>query len=211
MGTLVDRPCRFGFQPRCQCCMPSRSSVSRRQQFTQWTWSNASQPGTLDTLVSRSPLDTDADADVGMVMSEPSEQKRLPDSMSLASVEFVDTHCHLEEVLQLFQRYSAAPSISKTSDMLSSDEKRHWRVLGWLDTESYFSGEPGGDGFQDGACNDSDMGRKEDASNSSDSYRSIWMQVWYELTPLQQKAASSLGWDASSWNNNQWPLPKITS
>merc|ERR1740129_2063146 len=45
---------------------------------------------------------------------------------------FVDTHCHLEEVLQVMRRHAVAPSLGKTFFELNEVEAAHWRTLGWL-------------------------------------------------------------------------------
>jgi len=212
-GTFVNSRCRFGFQRWCQCCAPLNSSLSKQALFCQWQLTDDEANSTQNALVSSKTIDINAGVNLDTVMADPSRVELLPKLVGLGSVEFVDSHCHLEEVLQLFRRYTVAPSLNKVLNLLSLEEKRHWRTLGWLDSDSDCLEEAGVDNVQDETYRNSNMFYNQVASQSegSDPGKSIWMYVWYDMTSVQQEAAASLGWDANSWNSNQWPLPKDIS
>jgi len=106
-----------------------------------------------------------------------------------ATAPFVDTHCHLEEVLQMVQRHNAVSSLNKEMCEFTPEELAHWRILGWLkDPEAE---KP-----------------SVDKGSAAAPWNPIWERVWPELEPAQREAATKLGYAADSWNRNQWLLPK---
>lgn len=96
----------------------------------------------------------------------------------------MDTHCHLEEVLQAFRRHAVAPTLNKDLKDFTDAERSHWRTLGWLQ-------EPG--------------------STSGGWENPIWDRFWSKLSAAESEAASFLGYDSSSWDRNEWVLPRKTS
>lgn len=99
------------------------------------------------------------------------------------SLPYVDTHVHLEMVLQKLYWYEVAPSTCALSwSHLKDNEKRCWKVLGLSPC------------FWDGMCN-----RKGNKS---------WKRLWREISTDEQIAAKALGWTPESWDGKDWPLPK---
>mmetsp|Transcript_48468 Transcript_48468/g.135412 ORF Transcript_48468/g.135412 Transcript_48468/m.135412 type:complete len:503 (+) Transcript_48468:77-1585(+) len=96
---------------------------------------------------------------------------------------YVDTHVHLEMVLQKIRWYEAAPSLLESSwERLSDSEQRCWRALGFVPSmwDQY--------------------GRK--GSNPT------WFTPWNAISAAQRSAAQALGWDAAKWDGFEWLLPK---
>jgi len=97
---------------------------------------------------------------------------------------FVDTHCHLEEVLQEVRRRQVAPSLNKEPKDLTEEEVTLWRAVGWMPEAELVV-----DSFGDGP-------------------RGVWQKRWSQLSNSQRSAASQLGYKEISWNQNRWLLPK---
>lgn len=147
---------------------------------------------------------------------------------------YVDTHCHLEEVLQAVAGSQDVPSLEKAFDDLTAEERVHWVTLGWMfptSAEEVNAAKaagrlPGPDENGRGESCDDDVimtpTLPEDVEGGADDgagcgisptkkrKRSIWGMRWEELTPPQQNAAEELGWTARTWNVNKWLLPKKT-
>jgi len=108
---------------------------------------------------------------------------------------FVDTHVHLEEVLQVARRHIAIPCLNKGYDELTEEELRHWRVLGWVR-----------DGTQEQGGED-----EEEAEPKAKRVNAIWERKWWELLPEEREAAEWLGYEAEAWNRSMWLLPRSAS
>merc|ERR1740129_922511 len=95
---------------------------------------------------------------------------------------YVDTHVHLEMVLQKLRWYESASSLSETSWVrLTDDEQRCWKVLG---------------------CTPSMW----DADCRTDS-NPTWSKPWELISVAERSAAQALGWDAEKRDRSEWPLP----
>lgn len=115
--------------------------------------------------------------------------------LKLGSGPFVDTHCHLEEVLQVLRRYCAAPSLGKEVRHLTSAEAKNWRILGWITEaapEEAMSDDP----------------RYQFWMGPASPFNNVWDLSWSELSEAQQEAAGTLGWSERLWERSFWPLPK---
>lgn len=97
----------------------------------------------------------------------------------LQSHPYVDTHCHLSEVLAEVRRRQVAPSISKYTTDLDEEERKHYETLGWIQKEW---GLP--------------------------SLSKVWSSPWASLSPAQRSAAESLGYTQELWERNEWLMPK---
>jgi TatD DNase family protein len=103
---------------------------------------------------------------------------------------FIDTHCHLDEVLQTVRRHIVAPTLGKFIYEFTKEELEHWRVLGWV----------------------RDEGTVSSPSQPSKTSRSpVWSRFWAELSTAEREAATGLGYDCKRWNTNKWTLPKNKS
>eukprot|EP00427_Karlodinium_veneficum_P027204 CAMPEP_0169201592 /NCGR_PEP_ID=MMETSP1016-20121227/10484_1 /TAXON_ID=342587 /ORGANISM="Karlodinium micrum, Strain CCMP2283" /LENGTH=443 /DNA_ID=CAMNT_0009278517 /DNA_START=50 /DNA_END=1382 /DNA_ORIENTATION=+ len=119
---------------------------------------------------------------------EPSVERLRPTDPD-ARFPFVDTHCHLDEVLQVVQRHHLVPTLSKFVQEFTPEELEHWRILGWaVPAESSPSSET--------------VETRRPTKNE------VWSRFWVELSSEEQEAATTLGYDSKSWNWNKWPLPK---
>lgn len=112
-----------------------------------------------------------------------------------AAPAFVDTHCHLEEVLQMVRRHTVAPSLGKETHEFTAEELTHWRTLGWIQDGDDDCGEPG-------------EAQQEDVAVSKSE---VWERFWAELSPRERNAAAKLGYSAEAWDRNQWLLPRRTA
>lgn len=93
---------------------------------------------------------------------------------------YVDTHVHLEMVLQKLRWYDSAPSLLEASwERLTESEQRCWRVLGY--TAATWEGRKGGN--------------------------PKWFKPWRKISEAERAAAQALGWDAKGWDGYDWPLP----
>jgi len=103
-----------------------------------------------------------------------------------AAPAFVDTHCHLEEVLQMVRRHTVAPSLGKQTHEFTAEERTHWRTLGWIRDD-------------------------QDDETASVPRAEIWDRLWAELSAEERTAAATLGYSAETWDRNQWLLPRKTA
>lgn len=95
---------------------------------------------------------------------------------------YVDTHCHLDLVLQFLARWRSAPSAAKRWSSLTAEELRLWRQLGW----------------------NSEQWHSQDVLDNP-----IWFRPWSKLSPQELEAASALGWVEDGWDSFHWLLPKV--
>lgn len=105
---------------------------------------------------------------------------------------YVDTHCHLDEVLAIVRRHEVVPTLSKPISAFSEQEVEHWRALGWVKdvpTPSYSSRGPqagGGWGSRPTRlvvnCND--------------------LRRWGVLSEPERAAALALGFE-DTWNSEE--------
>lgn len=98
---------------------------------------------------------------------------------------FVDTHCHLEEVLQMVRRHTVAATLNKSLHEFTAEELANWRILGWVQDDHSAA----------------------DASPTC-TWNPTWDRFWVELLPAEREAAAQLGYEAASWDRNQWLLPR---
>lgn len=108
----------------------------------------------------------------------------------------MDTHCHLEEVLQILRKYCVAPSLGKGYTELTKEEKEQWTILGWIREMA-----PGED-------EDFEEGRTRFWVGPVSPFNTVWDLSWEELTSTHREAAFALGWTERGWKKNRWPLPK---
>lgn len=172
------RLCVKGFGRGCPCC-------GDIEEVLQRTGSNAGRRGWRGALQKATALDAQA---LCREVSAGGEG-------GTGNGAFVDTHCHLEEVLQAVRRHTVAPSLNKSFTALTSTELRHWRTLGWV---------------QDATSEDA---AEEEASASSQAVppNPMWEKSWVDLLPEEREAAEALGYEVESWDRNQWLLPRFRS
>ncbi|CAE8615564.1 unnamed protein product, partial [Polarella glacialis] len=103
----------------------------------------------------------------------------------LTGLSYVDTHCHLGEVLQEVFKRNVAPSLEKDPDQLTDEESRHWRTIGWLEDQ---------------------VGDEAQLSSNP-----TWEKRWIHLQLEQCLAAQELGYTQNTWDRHQWLLPRNTS
>lgn len=96
---------------------------------------------------------------------------------------FVDTHCHLEEVLQVLRKRECVPSLAKRWSDFTADELKHWRALGWSRLAW-----------------DSDIKTHADGEKNQ-----TWRLHWGQLSFEQQAAADALGFGRKLWSDGVWP------
>mmetsp|Transcript_160268 Transcript_160268/g.283997 ORF Transcript_160268/g.283997 Transcript_160268/m.283997 type:complete len:551 (-) Transcript_160268:42-1694(-) len=94
---------------------------------------------------------------------------------------YVDSHVHLEVVLQIIRTRERVPSLNKKWRELAREERRLWRILGW--TRTQFDSQP----------------KLENP---------IWTCPWETLSTSEIDAARALGWDHEKWSSWDWPLPR---
>lgn len=96
---------------------------------------------------------------------------------------YVDTHVHLEMVLQKLHWLETAPSLLvKFWEDLLEGEQRCWNVLG---------------------VTGSMWGRRaKDGSNKT------WYKPWGQISAAERAAAQALGWDVTKWDGCEWLLPQ---
>lgn len=109
----------------------------------------------------------------------------IPEVVVPAGSTYVDTHCHLEEVLQILRKRECVPSLGKVWTELDADELEHWRALGWNRSQW-------------------DAGTKTSGDNKKNQ---TWSLHWRQLSFEQQAAASALGFDGAvvRWSDGVWP------
>jgi len=100
---------------------------------------------------------------------------------------YVDTHIHLEMVLQKVRWYEVAQSFSLPWERLSDTEQRCWKVLGF--TAAKWE-QPGG------------------AVAGVAGSNKTWFKPWKSISEAQRQAAQALGWTASKWDGYEWLLPQ---
>eukprot|EP00929_Paragymnodinium_shiwhaense_P015116 TRINITY_DN12313_c0_g1_i2.p1 TRINITY_DN12313_c0_g1~~TRINITY_DN12313_c0_g1_i2.p1 ORF type:complete len:579 (+),score=137.41 TRINITY_DN12313_c0_g1_i2:134-1870(+) len=140
-------------------------------------------------------------------------------------VGFVDTHCHLEETLQVMQRVVTVPSLNKLAPYeLNDEEHSHWHTLGWL-LEVFEDGSAAEPvrAAEEAAAVDVEAEKEEAAEEEDDggygwiqnptvwspmssSLNPVYSRSWADLSAAQRDAAASLGWTKHGWEKGYWPL-----
>lgn len=170
----------------CRCCTPARRRPRAAEPI--WPARQGKSNGSADSVV---------------------DAMHLPDSTL-----YVDTHCHLEEVLQAAQRCKAVPSLCKMPNQLTAQEKKLWAALGWGDSSSSDANAASGDSAGGGEAVGGDADDAAGAGNAVETRKrkqaveKMWGYRWFQLTPEQQKAAIILGWNDTSWDESRWLLGK---
>eukprot|EP00927_Polykrikos_kofoidii_P053634 TRINITY_DN48225_c0_g1_i1.p1 TRINITY_DN48225_c0_g1~~TRINITY_DN48225_c0_g1_i1.p1 ORF type:complete len:741 (-),score=145.43 TRINITY_DN48225_c0_g1_i1:364-2586(-) len=154
----------------CGCCLdgprrPTRSRAAATHAIPAAPPTSPEQERLLNTSSSSSKL---------VWASARSDGCRAPP--------YVDTHCHLEMVLQTLRRRQLVPTTNVNWSRLTSEERRWWGVLGW--TRDTWGFDP--------------CGENPVLSNS-----------WAQLTPEEVEAATALGWTNDSWDRRSWPIGNV--
>eukprot|EP00927_Polykrikos_kofoidii_P000551 TRINITY_DN10203_c0_g2_i1.p1 TRINITY_DN10203_c0_g2~~TRINITY_DN10203_c0_g2_i1.p1 ORF type:complete len:571 (+),score=78.46 TRINITY_DN10203_c0_g2_i1:70-1713(+) len=121
------------------------------------------------------------DKESGIVDGWPKFKAPAIEPVFANSFPYVDTHCHLLEVLQLARRYDSAPGLLKDELALTDDERKHWRTLGWCEGSTADEGNP------------------------------VWNCRWADLSAAQRESALFLGWIEATWERNTWHLDRGAS
>ncbi|CAK0788964.1 unnamed protein product [Prorocentrum cordatum] len=98
---------------------------------------------------------------------------------------YVDSHVHLEMVLQKLRWYEAAPSLQELVwEGLSKEERVCWKTLGWGPWQNLVA-----------------RGRQSRSGSPT------WFVGWASLSGAERGAAEALGWDSEKWDGYNWLLP----
>ena len=178
--------CRFA---SCKCCGLPEDLIHLSQSHNETNGSGKEdERGTFKaSAVNLLPglVEKGTEKESAAVATAMAEMEVLAPAMGLEStIQFVDTHCHLEEVLCYAQMFRAVPSLKKRAHELSKEEREHWRVLGLEDDE---------DGVLDAVA---------------ESFERVWDRRWRDLSEEEKAAAQSVGYTSWKWDKGQWPLPR---